>query len=40
MKKIKFDLYGAIRDYFSIQPYMDIISWSQRNINFSDDVSA
>lgn len=40
MKKIKFDLCGAIRDYFSIQPYMDIISWSQSNINFSDDVSA
>lgn len=36
----KFNLCKAIRGYFSIQPYMDIISWSQKNINFSDDVSA
>lgn len=39
MKK-KFDLIGAIRDFFEITPYQDIISWAEKNIDFSKDVSA
>lgn len=41
MKKIEnFDLCEAIRGYFNISPYMGIIEWAQKYINFSDDVSA
>lgn len=39
MKK-QFDLISGIRNYFSITPYEDIITWAQKNINFSDDVSS
>ena len=39
MKK-KFDLIGAIRDFFEITPYQDIIMWAEKNIDFSKDVSA
>lgn len=38
--KTKFNLIGAIRDFFEITPYQDIITWSQENIDFSKDVSA
>lgn len=41
MKKIeKFDLIQSIRDYFKINPYMPIMDWIDKNISFSDDVSA
>lgn len=41
MKQIKqFDLVSSIKDYFNISPYMGIIEWATRYINFSDDVSA
>ena len=39
-KAQKFDLIGHIRKYFNIQAYQDIISWAEKNIDFSDDVSA
>lgn len=39
MKK-KFDLIKEIRKFFSIQAYTDIISWAEKNIDFSKDVSA
>lgn len=40
MKKEKFNLIQEIRKFFEIQAYEDIISWSQKNINFSNDISA
>ena len=40
MKKEKFNLIKEIRKFFSIQAYTDIISWSEKNINFSNDISA
>ena len=41
LKKIqKYDLTQHIRTYFELVPYQDIISWCQKNIDFSDDVSA
>ena len=40
MKKHQFDLIKEIRKFFEIQAYEDIISWSQKNINFSNDISA
>ena len=40
MKKEKFDLITEIRKFFEIQAFQDIISWSQKNINFSNDISA
>ena len=40
MKKEKFDLIKEIRKFFSIQAYTDIISWAEKNINFSSDISA
>lgn len=36
----RFDLIGEIRNYFNIKPYMGIIEWAQKNISFTDDVSA
>lgn len=39
-KAQKFDLIAHIKHYFNVQPYQDIISWCQKNIDFSDDVSA
>lgn len=40
MKKEKFNLIEAIKDYFSLTPYMGIIEFAEKYINFSDDVSA
>lgn len=40
MKKEKFNLVDAIRNFFSITPYMPIMEWIERYINYSDDVSA
>ena len=41
LKKLKkYDLTQHIRTYFELVPYQDIISWCQKNIDFSDDVSA
>lgn len=40
MIKNKFNLCDAIRKYFSIQPYMEIIPWAEKYINFSNDISA
>ena len=39
-QKTKFDLVASIRDYFNISPYMGIIEWATKYVNFSDDVSA
>lgn len=40
-KKIEpFNLIDHIKRYFSIIPYQDIISWCQKNIDFSDQISA
>lgn len=36
----KYDLVGNIKRYFNITAYQDIISWAEKNIDFSDDVSA
>lgn len=35
-----FDLIGHIKRYFNIQPFQEIISWCQQNINLSDDISS
>lgn len=41
LKKLeRYDLIGEIRRFFDIKPYMGIIEWAQKNISFSDDVSA
>ena len=41
LKKLKkYDLTQHIRTYFQIVPFQDIITWAEKNINFSDDVSA
>ena len=40
MKKHQFDLIKEIRKFFEIQAYTDIISWAEKNINFSNDISA
>lgn len=40
-KKIKdFNLIEHIRSYFKLYAYKDIISWSEQNIDFSEDISA
>lgn len=39
-KIVEFDLIQNIRRYFSIMPYQPIIPWCEKNIDFSDDVSA
>lgn len=36
----QFDLIEHIRRYFAIMPYQPIIPWAEKNIDFSDDVSA
>lgn len=41
MKQVKqFNLTDEIKKYFSISPYMGIVEWAEKYINFSDDVSA
>ena len=40
MKKEKFNIIKEIRKFFEIQAYTDIISWAEKNINFSNDISA
>lgn len=41
MKKTeRFNLIEAIRGYFRIQPFMEILPWIERSINLSDDVSS
>lgn len=35
----RFDLIGEIRNFFSIKPFEHIVSWAEKNINFTDDVS-
>lgn len=40
MKKEKFDLIKEIRKFFEIQPFQSIIPWAEKNINFSNDISA
>lgn len=41
LKKLQnFNLIEHIKQYFKITPYQDIISWAEKNIDFSDDVSA
>ena len=39
-KREPFSIVEHIRRYFSLTPYQDIISWAEKNIDFSDDVSA
>ena len=39
-KREPFSITEHIRRYFSLMPYQDIISWAEKNIDFSDDVSA
>lgn len=40
-KKIKdFSLPQHIRNYFNIVPYQDIVSWCEKNIDFSQQISA
>lgn len=39
-RKQSFDLTEAVKKYFNISPYMGIIEWATKYINFSDDVSA
>lgn len=40
VKKPPFDLIQNIRDYFHITPFMPIMEWIEKYINYSDDVSA
>lgn len=41
MKKVQqFNLIESIKDYFNIQPFMEIMPWIEKNINLSDDVSS
>lgn len=40
MKKKRFNLIEELRKFFSINAYTDIISWAEKNINFSSDISA
>lgn len=41
LKKLQnFNLVDHLKQYFKITPYQDIISWAEKNIDFSDDVSA
>lgn len=41
MKKIEnFNLTDEIRKFFNISPYMGIIEWAEKYIDFSDDVSS
>ena len=40
MKKHQFDLIKEIRKFFEIQAFESIIPWAEKNINFSNDISA
>ena len=40
MQKSNFNLCGQIKKYFDIQPFMEIIPWAQKYIDFSNDISA
>jgi hypothetical protein len=40
MKNKQFNLIDEIRSFFNISPYMGIIEWAEKYINFGDDVSA
>lgn len=40
MKKEKFNLINEIRKFFEIQAFQSIIPWAEKNINFSNDISA
>lgn len=41
MKKIEnFNLADAVKSYFNITPYQEIIPWLEKNINLADDVSS
>ena len=41
MKQKKlFNLSDSLRSFFKLQAFQPIIPWSQKNINFSSDVSA
>ena len=40
MQKHQFDLIKEIRKFFEIQAFESIIPWSEKNINFSNDISA
>ena len=40
MKKEKFNLIKEIRKFFEIQAFESIIPWAEKNINFSNDISA
>lgn len=40
-KKVEqFDFKGAMKSYFTISPYVDIITWCKDNIDFSEQISA
>lgn len=39
-QKKRFNLAASLRAYFNLNPFEDVLSWAQRNINFSSDVSA
>ena len=39
-KYIPFDLCQHIKRYFNITPYQPIVQWCQKNIDFSDQISA
>ena len=40
MKKKHFNLIEEIRKFFEIQAFESIIPWAEKNINFSNDISA
>lgn len=40
MKKERFNLIKEIRKFFYIQAFEQIIPWAEKNINFSNDISA
>ena len=40
MKKEKFNIIKEIRKFFEIQAFQSIIPWAEKNINFSNDISA
>ena len=40
MKKKHFNLIEEIRKFFEIQAFQSIIPWAEKNINFSNDISA
>lgn len=40
MKTAKFELIPEIRKFFEIQAFQSIIPWAEKNVNFSNDISA